>query len=120
MTISVLIAGGLTIPVYKVLSGTSDTDVYTATGKQERVVAASLTNTSGGAIVTKLMWRRAGAVVDVVFFVRSIPANDTVIVDYPVRLLEGDIIKANGNTGITVNLAVLNDNGPLGSLFGGG
>ncbi len=118
MTTSVLITGGLTIPIFKVLSGTSDTDVYTATGKQERVVSASLVNTSGGAIVTKLMWRRAGTSTDVVFFVKSIAANDTAFVDYPVRLLDGDIIKANGNTGITVNLAVLNDNGPLGGLFG--
>ena len=119
MSVSILVGGGLTIPIYTVLSGTSDTNIYTATGKQERVVSASLVNTSGGAIVTKLIWRRAGTVVDVVFYVKSVPANDTVIVDYPVRLMEGDIIKANGNTGITVNLAVLNDNGPLGGLFGG-
>lgn len=118
MTVSILIAGGLTIPQFKVLSGATDQDVYMATGKQERVVSASVVNTTGGAITTKLMWLKSGGS-DVPYWTKSVAANSTEVVDFPIRLLEGDKIRANGNTGITITLAVLNDNGPLGGLFGG-
>lgn len=119
MSTAVLISGGLTKPVYKVLSGTSSHDVYTATQKQERVVLSHIVNTSAGAIVVTLTYRDTALATDVSYFTRSVPANDTVLVELPVRLLEGDKIKVVGNTGITIVLAVLIDNGPLGGLFGG-
>lgn len=119
MSTSILIAGGLTKPVYKALSGTSSTDVYVATQKQERVVLSQIVNTSGGAIVVTLTYQDTVLATDVPYFTRSIPSNDTVLVEFPVRLLQADKIKVVGNTGITIVLAVLIDNGPLGGLFGG-
>lgn len=119
MAVSIIVGGGLTKPIYKALSGTSSQDVYTATQKQERVVLSQIVNTSGGAIVVTLTYRDTLLAVDVPYFTRSIPSNDTVLVELPVRLLEGDKIKVVGNTGITIILAVLIDNGPLGGLFGG-
>lgn len=119
MAVSILVSGGLTKPVYKVLSGTSSTDVYTATQKQERMVLARIVNTSGGAITVTLTYRDSALATDVDFFKGSIAANDKATDDFPIRLLEGDKIKAVGNTGITILLDVLIDNGALGGLLGG-
>ena len=55
-------------------------------------------------------------------FRKPVPANDTVIFsDFPKPLYDGMKIKATAASAnaITVDVAVMQDNGMLGSLFGG-
>jgi hypothetical protein len=119
MTISVLVAGGLSKPAYKKLTTTSQTVVYTATQKQERVVTAQVVNDTAGAIVCKLIYTDTVNATDVIYWEKSVAANSAEPVDFPIRLLDGDKIQAIGNNNVNIILAVLIDNGPLGGLFGG-
>lgn len=119
MSVSIIVGGGLTKPIYKKLTSSSTTDVYTATQKQERVVSAQVVNDTAGAIVCKLIYTDTVNTTDVIYWEQSVGANAAVTVDFPIRLLEADKIKAIGNNNVNVILAVLIDNGPLGGLFGG-
>ncbi len=119
MAVSILVAGGLTKPAYKKLTTTSQTVVYTATQAQERVVSAIVTNDSGGAVTCKLVYTDTANATDVIYWEKSVAANSSEIADFPIRLRLGDKIQAVGNNNVNVILAVLIDNGPLGSLFGG-
>jgi hypothetical protein len=119
MAVSILVAGGLTKPVYKKLTTTSQTDVYTATQSQERVVSAQVVNDSGGAVTCKLVYTDTANATDVIYWEASVAANSAVTVDFPIRLREADKIKAIGNNNVNIILAVLIDNGALGAFFGG-
>jgi hypothetical protein len=119
MSVSILVAGGLSKPAYKKLTNTSQTVVYTATQKQERVVSAIVVNDTAGAIVCKLIYTDTTLATDVIYWEKSVAANAAETVDFPVRLLDGDKIQAIGNNNVNIILAVLIDNGPLGGLLGG-
>jgi len=96
------------------LSGTSKTDIVTAPDDSITTASVSVANDTAGAIVCKLYWFKATAATDYLFWTMSVPANSTIIVsDIPIRLADGDKIKAIGNTGVSVT-AVNLLNFPLG------
>ena len=119
MPASILLTGGLTKPAYVKLTTTSTTDVYTATQTQERVVSAVVANDSGGSVTCKLIYTDTANTTDVIYWEKAVAANTAEIVDFPIRLRDGDKIKAVGNNNVNVVLAVLIDNGALGAFFGG-
>ena len=106
MSVSILVGGGLTKPIYKKLTTTSTTDVYTATQKQERVVSAQVVNDTAGAIVCKLIYTDTANATDVIYWEQSVGANAATTVDFPIRLLTGHKIKAtaSGANALTVSI----------------
>jgi len=106
--------GNVAQPESVVLAGTSKTDVVTAPDSSLTMASVSFANDTAGAVVCKLYWFRTANSTDYLVWENSVPANSTLIVsDIPIRLLEGDKIKAVGNTGVCVT-AINLINFPLG------
>ena len=106
--------GNVAIPESVVLSGTSKTDIVIATDNSLTMAAASIVNDTAGAIICKLYWFKTANSTDYLFWEGSVPANSTVIVsDIPIRMLDGDKIKAVGASGVCVT-AINLMNFPLG------
>lgn len=107
--------GNVAMPVSVVIAGTSKNDIVEAPDFSLTVAAISVVNDTAGAIVCKLYWFRNANATDYLFWESSVAANSTVIVsDIPIRLAEGDKIKAIGNTGIFVT-AINLQNLPFGT-----
>jgi hypothetical protein len=95
--------GTVAMPESVAISGTSKNDIVTAPDDSVTLASVSVANDTAGAIVCKLYWFKATAATDYLFWTMSVPANTTMIVsDIPIRLAEGDKIKAIGNTGVSV------------------
>lgn len=95
--------GNVATPVSVVISGTSKNDIVTAPDDSLTVAAVSVANDTAGAIVCKLYWFRNSNSTDYLIWENSVAANSTTIVsDIPIRLAEGDKIKAIGNTGVCI------------------
>lgn len=95
--------GTVAMPQSVVISGTSKNDIVTAPDDSLTVASISVANDTAGAIVCKLYWFKNTNSTDYLVWENSVAANSTVIVsDLPIRLAEGDKIKAVGNTGIFV------------------
>jgi hypothetical protein len=106
--------GNVAQPDSVVLAGTSKTDIVTATDNSLTMASVSLANDTGGAVTCKLYWFKAANATDYLFWESSVAANSTAIVsDIPIRLMDGDKIKAIGNTGVCVT-AICLMNFPLG------
>lgn len=114
MGTSLLVIGGLNKPAYKKLTTTSQTVVYTATMKQERVVSAIVVNDTAGAITCKLIYTDTANTTDVIYWEKSVAANSAEPVGFPILLRLGDKIQAIGNNNVNVILALVVDNGILG------
>lgn len=106
--------GNVAQPDSVVLGGTSKTDIVTATDNSLTTASVSFANDTGGAVICKLYWFKAANSTDYLVWTSSVPANDTEIVaDIPIRLLDGDKIKAIGASGVCVT-AINLMNFPLG------
>ena len=98
--------GSLVKNKYQTFSSTSPTTAYTAESKIYSVGAFSFANDTAGAIQCKL-YHNDGST-DYLVWTGSVPANSTTIVESnPVRLLDGDIIKAIANAGVTLKLSLI-------------
>jgi hypothetical protein len=98
-------AGNVDYPANVALSGTSKTDIVTAADDYATTASVSFANDTAGAIVCKLYWFKASNATDYLIWTSSVPANDTETVsDVPIRLRQGDKIKAIGNTGVSVTV----------------
>ena len=124
MSVNILVVGGLanTTPVR--LTTTSRTDVFTAEVGNSRavstVVAVVCSNETGGAV--NILIEFFDGTTNYFLFRRSVPANDTVFFsDFPKPLTGGMKIRATAGSAnaITVDVAVMQDGGMLGSIFGG-
>lgn len=124
MSVSALLLGGLIKPKSTVLTTTAQTDIFTAevgnSNARTVVLAAAIVNDSGGAITVTLEWWDTAN--NYKWFKRSVPANDTILIDQlQLLLLNGYKIKATASAqpGITVTLTIMQDSGALGSMLRG-
>lgn len=125
MSVNILVLGGLakTAPVR--LTTTSRTDVFTAEvgGSRARstVLAVVCSNETAGAV--NILIEYFDGTNNHFLFRRPVPANDTVFFsDFPKPLSDGMKIRATAASAnaITVDVAVMLDNGMLGGgLFSG-
>lgn len=91
-------SGGLEPPRPVQLSNITKTDILNADDNSIFVGAVGCANESGSAVIIKLFYFDGGT--DHVIFRRQIPANDTIIMsDLPLRLTQGDKLKAQLETG---------------------
>lgn len=94
--------GSLGKSIYSTFSSTTIKTIYTAENSTVTIGSFSFANDTAGAITCKL-YHNDGA--DNLVWVGSVGANTTAIVESsPVRLLDGHIIKAIANTGVTLKL----------------
>lgn len=102
--------GNVAMPASVVISGTSKNDIVTAPDDSLTVAAISVVNDTAGAIVCKLYWFRSANSTDYLIWENSVAANSaTIVSDIPIRLANGDKIKAVGNTGVCVTaISLLN------------
>lgn len=122
MSVNILVAGGLanTTPVR--LTTTTRTDIFTAQVGNSRavstVVGVVCSNETGGAV--NILVEFYDGANSHFLFRRSVPANDTVFFsDFPKPLTGGMKIQATAGAAnaITVDVAVMQDSGMLGSLL---
>lgn len=98
--------GNVNKPQYKALSGTSAETVFTASDTSNTTASWAFCNTTGGAVTCKFIHNQGGT--DYTVWQKSVAANSTdVESNLPLRLAPGDIIKAVGNTGVTVTVTLL-------------
>lgn len=101
--------GGLVNPANIVrLTTTSATTILTAQNSSQTLAGFSLANETSSAVVVACHFNDGST--DFLFFRRSVPANDTVIVsDIPIRMRSGDSFKVTAATGnaITVTPVIL-------------
>jgi hypothetical protein len=89
--------GNVDQPVSVALSGTSLTDVVTATDDSLTSASIAFANDSAGAVTCYVYWYQARTTTDFMVWVGSVPTKTTTIVsDLPVRLRDGDKIKVIG------------------------
>lgn len=97
--------GNLQPPVTLNLSGTSLTDVLTATDDSLTVASFAFANDTAGAVVCYLEWYSAKNSTSYIIWQGSVATKETKIVsDIPIRLRNGDKIQAIGATSIRVTL----------------
>lgn len=91
------------------LGGTSLTDIGTAIPKQPLALASFIfANPTGGAVDCSLYWHQAVTATDYLIWMKTVASKDTQIIsDMPVRLFEGDKIKAIGAANVRVSLIYL-------------
>lgn len=96
--------GVLEKPTCLRLTAATITDVLTATDQFQTVIGVILTNETGGAVNLLLDWY--DGTTDNHIWKKPVPANDSVVLDQPIRLLTGNKIKATAGSGnaITVTL----------------
>ncbi len=98
--------GSLETPEYLGLVGTSVQTVYTAQNDLMTLAAFTLINDTAGAITCKVYHNNGSA--DWLIWEGSVAANSaTTVTDNPVRLLNTNLIKASGNTNVTVKLSLI-------------
>lgn len=107
---SVSFPGNVEAPVPVRLTTTSLTDIYTtqADDHSSTIAAWTLANETGSAVQVGCYFYNGTT--DFLWFNRSVPANDTVLViDVPMRLRGGNKFKVQAATGnaITVNPVVI-------------
>lgn len=99
-------AGNLDPAYHIVLAGSSAETVFTASDSSNVAASWAFANTTGGAVTCKLIHTVGGT--DFVVWQKSVPANDTEIEsNLPIRLINGDIVKAVGASGVTVTVTML-------------
>lgn len=102
-------AGNVEQPVSQALTGTSLTDIGDAAGKMVKALASfAFANPTGGAVDCSLYWYEAATATDRLIWFKTVATKDTAIVsDLPIRLKEGDKIKAIGANTVRVTLFYL-------------
>jgi hypothetical protein len=89
--------GNVDQPVSVALSGTTLTDVVTATDDSLTSASVSFANDSAGAVTCYIYWYQASTTTDFMIWVGSVPTKTTTTVsDIPIRLRDGDKIKVIG------------------------
>ncbi|MGR9130772.1 hypothetical protein [Rhizobium leguminosarum] len=89
--------GNVDQPVSVALSGTSLTDVVTATDDSLTSASVAFANDSAGAVTCYIYWYQASTTTDFMIWVGSVPTKTTTIVsDLPIRLRDGDKVKVIG------------------------
>ena len=90
------------------LTGTSDTDVYTATSNTELCAGFSVVNSSASGVIISISYYNATSTNSRLIFKRTVAANDTEIVDnLPRRMRTGDKITATAATGNVLTIMPL-------------
>lgn len=103
MSVSGFYYGGLQVPFPVLLSNTSTTELLTATDNSTTVSSVSIGNDSGSAVQVKLYYYDGAT--DFLVFIRSIPANDTVVLsNMPLALRNGNKLKAQASTGNVITI----------------
>lgn len=103
MSVQGTFIGTVAQPESVVLGGTSKTDIVTAADDSLTVASVSVANDTAGAVVCKLYWFKAANSTDYLFWESSVAANSTTIVsDIPIRLADGDKLKAVGASGVCI------------------
>lgn len=102
-------AGNPEQPVHKVLTGTSLTDIGDPAAKMVKVMAsAAIANPTAGAVDCSLYWYEAATATDHLVWFKTVATKTTEIIsDLPIRLKEGDKIKAIGANTVCVSLFYL-------------
>ncbi|WP_104662851.1 hypothetical protein [Ensifer adhaerens] len=102
-------AGNPEQPVHQVLTNTSLTDIGDAAKKMVKILASvAIANPSGSGVDCSLYWYKAATATDHLIWFKTVPTKDTLsIADLPVRLAEGDKIKAIGDNTVCVTLFYL-------------
>lgn len=89
--------GNVDQPVSVALSGTTLTDIVTATDDSLTSASVSFANDSAGAVTCYIYWYQASTTTDFMIWVGSVPTKTTTTVsDIPIRLRDGDKIKVIG------------------------
>ena len=86
------------------LTTTSATTIFTAVNSSQTLAGFSLANETASAVIVACHFN--DGTTDFLFFRRSVPANDTVIVtDIPIRMRSGDSFKVTAATGNAITVA---------------
>ena len=99
-------AGNLQVPVSQALTDTSTTKIGdTATDDSLTLASVAFCNDNGGSVTCQLHWYDSVNTTEYLVWQGAVSDNETKIVDnLPLRLVEGDEIRATGNSGVTVTV----------------
>lgn len=99
-------AGNLEQPVNQALTGTSLTDIGDAAGKMAKALASvAIANPTGAGVDCSIYWYEAATTTDHLVWFKTVATKTTEILsDLPIRLKEGDKIKAIGDNNVRVTL----------------
>lgn len=89
--------GNVAQPVSLALSGSSLTDLVTATDDSLTTSSISFANDSAGSVTCYVYWYQASTATDFIIWVGAVATKTTVTVsDIPIRLRNGDKVKVIG------------------------
>lgn len=99
-------AGNVIQPVNVNLAGTSLTDIGSAASKTPTIISSfAIANTTGVGVDCSIYWFEASTATDFLVWFKTVAAKDTAVIsDVPIRLREGDKIKAIGAANVRVTL----------------
>lgn len=99
-------AGNLEQPVAQTLTDTSLTDIGDAAGKMAKVLASvAIANPTGSGVDCSIYWYEAATTTDHLIWFKTVATKTTdILSDLPVRLKEGDKIKAIGANTVRVTV----------------
>jgi hypothetical protein len=98
--------GNVYPPIAQTLTGTTTTLIDAAMPNSSFTLASfAICNATGGAVTCELYWYNFATTTEHLVWQKSVAANSTEIVsDRPLRLLEGDEIRAKGANNVRVTL----------------
>jgi len=105
MSVSLIYEGGIQAAAPVRLTTTSATDIVTAPTADNTIIISSfsLANETGSAVQMSVHYY--DGTTDFLWFARSVPANDTIIVcEIPMRLRGGQKMKATAATGNAITV----------------
>jgi hypothetical protein len=101
--------GNVAIPVSLNLSGTSITDLFTASDESTTAASISFANDTAGSVNCYVYWYQASTATDFMIWVGAVATKTTVTVsDIPIRMRDGDKIKVIGAANVratAINMA---------------
>lgn len=100
-------------PICTQLTATTLTTIYTATDNSYTLDTATFVNNNTGSVDCTLYWRQNGTAVDALVWVgtvrsKGVDGPGNLNANFPIRLMAGDIIKAQTTSaGVWINLLLM-------------